>query len=182
MRRTYFKPKSGVLLGATLAAAAVCPVTTDPALAEDHRLPDAEIFAASTTAVITDPADLRLNDRLVNFKRQVKLIIRRRGARPRGSQLLDGVFFSSILGITTFQRSRDFNLDRVSRTELHDIAETIRRRFNQQSVLTERGSSVCSCSRLAGFSYREIMELLGVAYTNVNRHLTEARAELREAA
>ena len=36
--------------------------------------------------------------------------------------------------------------------------------------------------KLAGFSYREIMELLGVTYTNVNRHLTEARAELRRAA
>jgi RNA polymerase sigma factor (sigma-70 family) len=36
--------------------------------------------------------------------------------------------------------------------------------------------------KLAGFSYREIMELLGVTYTNVNRHLTEARAELRKAA
>jgi RNA polymerase sigma factor (sigma-70 family) len=36
--------------------------------------------------------------------------------------------------------------------------------------------------KLAGFSYREIMERLGVTYTNVNRHLTEARAELREAA
>jgi RNA polymerase sigma factor (sigma-70 family) len=36
--------------------------------------------------------------------------------------------------------------------------------------------------KLAGFSYREIMELLGVTYTNVNRHLTEGRAELRRAA
>jgi DNA-directed RNA polymerase specialized sigma24 family protein len=36
--------------------------------------------------------------------------------------------------------------------------------------------------KLAGFGYREIMEHLGVTYTNVNRHLTEARAELREAA
>jgi RNA polymerase sigma factor (sigma-70 family) len=36
--------------------------------------------------------------------------------------------------------------------------------------------------KLAGYSYREIMELLGVTYTNVNRHLTEARAELRRAA
>jgi DNA-directed RNA polymerase specialized sigma24 family protein len=32
--------------------------------------------------------------------------------------------------------------------------------------------------KVAGFSYREIMELLGVTYTNVNRHLTEGRAEL----
>ena len=36
--------------------------------------------------------------------------------------------------------------------------------------------------KLAGFSYREIMELLGVTYTNVNRHLSEGRAELRRAA
>jgi RNA polymerase sigma factor (sigma-70 family) len=33
--------------------------------------------------------------------------------------------------------------------------------------------------KLAGCSYTEIMERLGVTYTNVNRHLTEARAELR---
>jgi RNA polymerase sigma factor (sigma-70 family) len=36
--------------------------------------------------------------------------------------------------------------------------------------------------KLAGYSYREITQILGVTYTNVNRHLTEARAELREAA
>jgi DNA-directed RNA polymerase specialized sigma24 family protein len=36
--------------------------------------------------------------------------------------------------------------------------------------------------KLAGFSYREIMELLGVTYTNVNRHLSEGRRELRRAA
>jgi DNA-directed RNA polymerase specialized sigma24 family protein len=36
--------------------------------------------------------------------------------------------------------------------------------------------------KLAGFSYGEIMALLGVTYTNVNRHLSEGRAELREAA
>jgi RNA polymerase sigma factor (sigma-70 family) len=36
--------------------------------------------------------------------------------------------------------------------------------------------------KLAGFSYREIMELLGVTCTNVNRHLSEGRAELRRAA
>jgi DNA-directed RNA polymerase specialized sigma24 family protein len=36
--------------------------------------------------------------------------------------------------------------------------------------------------KLAGFSYREITELLGVTYTNVNRHLSEGRAERRRAA
>ena len=46
------------------------------------------------------------------------------------------MFFSSDLGGTTFERSRVFDVDRVSDDELHDIAETIRRRFLQQSVLT----------------------------------------------
>ena len=32
----------------------------------------------------------------------------------------------------------------------------------------------------AGYSYREIAEKLGVTYTNVNRQLTEGRAELRQ--
>ena len=34
----------------------------------------------------------------------------------------------------------------------------------------------------AGFSYREIMELLGLTYANVNRQLSERRTELRRAA
>jgi hypothetical protein len=121
---------------ASVAAAVLCAVPGDPALADRHRLPDAEIFAANTTAVITDPADPRLDDRLVGFKRTVTRVIRRHGGRPRGSQLLDGVFFSSILGITTFQRARDFDIDRVSRAQLRDIAERVGRRFHQQSVLT----------------------------------------------
>jgi hypothetical protein len=46
------------------------------------------------------------------------------------------VFFSSILGLTTFQRARDFDVDGVTRRELRDIADRVRRRFSQQSVLT----------------------------------------------
>jgi hypothetical protein len=72
--------------------------------------------------------------RATRHRRQV--LIRRHGGRPRGSQLLDGVFFSSLLGITTFQRSRDFDIDRVSPANLRDIAERVRRRFHQQSVLS----------------------------------------------
>jgi DNA-directed RNA polymerase specialized sigma24 family protein len=34
--------------------------------------------------------------------------------------------------------------------------------------------------RAAGYGYKEIAERLGVTYTNVNRHVTEGRAELRE--
>src|SRR5919199_4172791 len=34
--------------------------------------------------------------------------------------------------------------------------------------------------RAAGYSYKEIAAKLGVTYTNVNRHVTEGRGELRE--
>lgn len=53
-----------------------------------------------------------------------------------GSRLLDGVFFSSELQTTTFERSRDFDVDSVTPSELHDIADRVRRRFAQESVLT----------------------------------------------
>lgn len=116
------------------------------------RLPDAEVFAANTTEVITDPADPRLDVRLVGFKKQVARIIRRGGGRPGGSELLDGVFFSSILGFTTFQTSREFDVESVTRRELRAIADTVRRRFHQQSVLTfdypDRRSDLVDAVRL----------------------------------
>jgi DNA-directed RNA polymerase specialized sigma24 family protein len=34
--------------------------------------------------------------------------------------------------------------------------------------------------RAAGYSYKEIAEMLSVTYTNVNGHVTGGRAELRE--
>jgi hypothetical protein len=120
-------------LVATLAA--TLPVASAPN-AGAARLPDAEVFAASTTDVITDPADPRLDVRLVRFRQQVARIIRRGGGRPSGSELLDGVFFSSTVGFATFQRSREFDVESVTRRELRAIADTVRRRFNQQSVLT----------------------------------------------
>lgn len=95
---------------------------------------DAEIFATNNTAVITDPADPRLNDRLKDFARQVERIIDDGGGKARGSELLDGVFAGDA-GLT-FERSRSFDVDRVSDAELHTIADTIRARFGQQSVLT----------------------------------------------
>jgi hypothetical protein len=116
-------------------AAAFCIA---PAAAHAHggQLPDAEILATNNTAVITDPADPRLDDELRGFERKVEHIIRRGGGDPEGSQLLDGVFFSSELGTTTFERSRDFDVDDVTPNELREIADTVRRRFGQQSVLT----------------------------------------------
>jgi hypothetical protein len=95
---------------------------------------DAEIFATNNTAVITDPADPRLRDELKGFARQVERIIADGGGAPRGSELLDGVFASD--QGTTFERSRRFDVDHVSEEELHTIADTVRARFHQQSVLT----------------------------------------------
>ena len=119
-----------------VVALAVSLLLAPASAAGADRLPDAEVFAASTTDVITDPADPRLDVRLVGFRRQVAEIVRRGGGRPRGSELLDGVFFSSILGFATFQRSREFDVDSVTRRQLRAIADTLRRRFHQQSVLT----------------------------------------------
>lgn len=108
-----------------------------PASAAAHeRLPDAELFATNNTAVITDPADPRLRDKLTGFARETERIVHRGGGSPRGSQLLDGVFFSSDLGTTTFERSRRFDVDDVADDELHAIADEVRDRFQQQSVLT----------------------------------------------
>ena len=95
---------------------------------------DAQIFATNNTAVITDPGDPRLKDNLKDFARQVERIIDEGGGEARGSELLDGVFFDGTP--TTFERSRAFDVDRVSDDELHTIADTVRARFKQQSVLT----------------------------------------------
>src|SRR5688572_14486783 len=121
VRRTMIRPLIGAL--ALLAFAA-------PAASAQ----DAEIFATNNTAVITDPADPRLQDRLKGFANQVERIIDEGGGKPRGSELLDGVFAGDT-GLT-FERSRVFDVDRVSEDELHTIADTIRARFGQQSVLT----------------------------------------------
>jgi hypothetical protein len=121
----------------TLAVAlATLAIAAPAAAAHGWRPPDAEIFATSNTALITDQHDLRLRKRLVGFAHRVTRIVEEGGGTARGSELLDGVFFSADLGGTTFERSRRFDVDHVSDDELHDIGETIRRRFLQQSVLT----------------------------------------------
>lgn len=122
-----------------IAALVAAGAAATPAAATEHAqggLPDAEIFATNNTATITDPADPRLAKRLNGFARRATRIIEEGGGTPLGSQLLDGVFFSSDLNTTTFERSRDFDVDDVTDRELQDIAETIRVRFGQQSVLT----------------------------------------------
>jgi Ca2+-binding RTX toxin-like protein len=133
---THLSPPH-VIPAIAAAAVAAALALAAPAAAHGARpVPDAEIFATNNTAVITDPDDPRLDDRLGRFARVVDRIVRRGGARPRGSELLDGVFFSSDFFTTTFERSRRFDVDRVDAAALHDIAETIGTRFHQESVLT----------------------------------------------
>ena len=122
------RPLAGALAALAIAAPA--------AAAHDGGPPDAEIFATNNTAVITDPDDPRLDDKLKEFGRDVERIIEAGGGDARGSELLDGVFFSFDEGTTTFERSRRFDVDRVDDDELHTIADTIRDRHDQQSVLT----------------------------------------------
>jgi hypothetical protein len=123
-------------VAAPLVAAVVAGAPGGATAAGAPPLPDAEIFATNNTAVITDPADPRLHDRLRGFDASVKRIIENGGGVPRTSRLLDGVFFSSELQTTTFERSRDFDVDGVTVRELRTIAKRIRRRFHQQAVLT----------------------------------------------
>ena len=132
---THFSPPQVIPALAAAAVAAVLALVAPAGAHAAQPVPDAEIFATNNTAVITDPDDPRLDDRLGRFARTVNRIVRAGGAAPRGSELLDGVFFSSDTG-TTFERSRRFDVDRVDGTELQEIAEAIGTRFHQESVLT----------------------------------------------
>jgi hypothetical protein len=135
-KHPFLRPR---LLGIAAAGLLAAVLGAAPSGAAGHPyggLPDAEIFATNNTAVITDPADPRLDKRLNGFANKVTRMIWQGGGVPRGSQLLDGVFFSSDLNQTTFERSRDFDVDHVTDAELASIAERVRVRFEQQSVLT----------------------------------------------
>jgi hypothetical protein len=119
------------MLRPLLAALALLAVAAPAASAQD-----AQIFATNNARVITDPADPQLADPLNAFARQVERIVEQGGGDSRGSQLLDGVFFDSDRQTTTFERSREFDVERVDDEELHTIADTVRSRFSQSSVLT----------------------------------------------
>jgi hypothetical protein len=98
--------------------------------------PRAQVFATPNTAVITDPGDPRLRTRLTGFERDVRGIIRANGATAGGSTLLDGVFWSAKLQMATYERSREFDVTKAGVDGLHRIADAIRRRYHQESVLT----------------------------------------------
>ncbi|MFF3580165.1 hypothetical protein [Streptomyces mirabilis] len=100
--------------------------------------PTAEIFATDNTAIITDPADSRLDTRLTRFDHEVREIIHANGARPGSSTLLDGVFWSGGLKKATYERSREFDVDQVGRDGLHHVADVLAKQYHQESVLTFR--------------------------------------------
>lgn len=103
-----------------------------------HGCPAGEIFATNNTAIITDPADPRLKTRLTRFAHEVRDIIHANGARPGASTLLDGVFWSADLKQATYERSREFDVNKVGRDGLHHIAGVIAKQYHQESVLTFR--------------------------------------------
>ncbi|MEZ0093592.1 hypothetical protein [Streptacidiphilus sp. EB129] len=100
--------------------------------------PTAEVFATDNTEIITDPADPRLSTPLTRFAHEVRAIIRANGARSGASTLLNGVFWSADLKQATYERSREFDVNRVGRDGLHHIADVIAKQYHQESVLTFR--------------------------------------------
>lgn len=129
--------RHAVVVTAALALA-VTGTGTARAGAADPGCPAAEIFATTNTAIITDPADPRLKTRLTRFAHEVRRIIHANGARPGASTLLDGVFWSKDLKQATYERSREFDVNRVGRDGLHHIAGVIAKQYHQESVLTFR--------------------------------------------
>ena len=110
--------------------------TVDGCAAGNPLIPQAEMFATSNTVTIADPGDPRLDDRLEPFASQVYDTVLTNGARPVGSDVMDGVFWSEDLEQMTFESSRQFHLACVDEGELTRIAELVAAQFGQESVLT----------------------------------------------
>ncbi|MFC3894144.1 hypothetical protein ACFOWZ_21925 [Lentzea rhizosphaerae] len=120
-----------------VAVTSVLAFTVSTGTAAGAPLPCPEIFATNNTAVITDPNDPRLRDRLVAFDREVRGIVLANGGVTTRSTLLDGVFWSSSLQQTTLERSRKFDVT-LGEESLRHTASTISKQFRQESVLTFR--------------------------------------------
>ncbi|MFI8371612.1 hypothetical protein [Streptomyces sp. NPDC085466] len=124
----------------TVSALALGCTTTGGAHASPagDDCPAGQIFATSNTAVITDPADPRLKTRLTRFDHEVRGIIHAHGAKPGTSRLLDGVFWSGDLQQATYERSREFEVERVGEDGLRHLAGVIVKQYRQEAVLTFR--------------------------------------------
>ncbi|WP_328411042.1 hypothetical protein [Nocardia sp. NBC_00403] len=127
---------SGLIGGAEAAQA------TPTACAAGNPLrPTAELFATDNTATITDPDDHRLRTRLDGFELAVDGIAVQNIGLPVGSTLVSGVFWSEERQQATYERSCEFHLACVDATDLHRIADQVRTRFHQESVLTFQHSA-----------------------------------------
>ncbi|MGA5193063.1 hypothetical protein [Streptomyces exfoliatus] len=132
------RPRRLLAAGVTALLLAITGAQSTHASPADPACPAAEICATDNTSVITDPDDPRLRTRLTRFDHEVRAIIRAHGARPAASTLLDGVFWSADLRQATYERSREFDVDRVGRDGLHHIAGVIAKEYDQEAVLTFR--------------------------------------------
>ncbi|PXX60430.1 hypothetical protein DFR70_110272 [Nocardia tenerifensis] len=128
---------ASVFVGAGLLGG-VRPAAAGPtACAAGNPLqPTAELFATDNTATITDPEDQRLRGRLEGFELAVDGIAVQHIGLPVGSTLVSGVFWSDERKQATYERSREFHLACVDAADLHRIADRVRARFQQESVLT----------------------------------------------
>ncbi|WP_069165273.1 hypothetical protein [Nocardia altamirensis] len=126
-----------VVVGAGLVGG-VGPAAAGPAscAAGNPLQPTAELFATDNTATITDPEDQRLRNRLEGFELAVDGIAVQHIGLPVGSTLVSGVFWSDERQQATYERSREFHLACVDEAELRRIADQVRVRFQQESVLT----------------------------------------------
>ncbi|MEU3726467.1 hypothetical protein [Streptomyces sp. NPDC031705] len=138
MKRLRALVAVGVLALASAGTGTAAQADPRPPASGSTGCPAAEIYATDNTAVITDPADTRLKKRLKRFDREVREIIRAHGARPGSSTLLDGVFWSEEEQQATYERSREFDVERVDADGLHHIADVVRKQYRQESVLTFR--------------------------------------------
>ncbi|KAA8884387.1 hypothetical protein F3087_34840 [Nocardia colli] len=116
----------------------VGPAAAGPAAcaAGNPLQPTAELFATDNTATITDPQDERLRNRLDGFELSVDAIAVQHIGLPVGSTLVSGVFWSDERQQATYERSREFHLACVDSAELRQIADQVRTRYQQESVLT----------------------------------------------
>ncbi|MFC9434659.1 hypothetical protein [Nocardia sp. NPDC057030] len=128
---------ASVFVGAGLLGG-VGPAAAGPAAcaAGNPLRPTAELFATDNTATITDPQDERLGNRLAGFELAVDAIAVQHIGLPVGSTLVSGVFWSDERQQATYERSREFHLACVDGAELRQIADQVRTRYQQESVLT----------------------------------------------
>ncbi|MEV6558038.1 hypothetical protein AB0M22_20150 [Nocardia sp. NPDC051756] len=128
---------ASVFVSAGLAGG-VGPAAAGPAAcaAGNPLQPTAELFATDNTATITDPQDERLRNRLAGFELAVGAIAVQHIGLPVGSTLVSGVFWSDERRQATYERSREFHLACVGSADLRRIADQVRTRYRQESVLT----------------------------------------------